>query len=106
MKNIFKILALAVTTVVMVTACTKVADLPYYENGNPVTLTASKTAVTATPADSLNAVIDFSWTNPEYKQDSSLYKFVLEIDSTGRNFAKKAMTMDLPSAHPMTWISV
>jgi len=91
MKNIFKILALAVTTVVMVTACTKVADLPYYENGNPVTLTASKTAVTATPADSLNAVIDFSWTNPEYKQDSSLYKFVLEIDSTGRNFAKKAM---------------
>ena len=57
MKNIFKILALAVTTVVMVTACTKVADLPYYENGNPVTLTASKTAVTATPADSLNALI-------------------------------------------------
>lgn len=91
MKNIFKILALAVTTVVMVTACTKVADLPYYENGNPVTLTANKTAVTATPADSLNAVIAFSWSNPAYKQDSSLYKFVLEIDSTGRNFAKKAM---------------
>lgn len=91
MKNIFKILALAVTTVVMVTACTKVADLPYYENGNAVTLTANKTAVTAAPADSLNQVITFSWTNPDYKQDSSLYKFVLEIDSTGRNFAKKAM---------------
>lgn len=91
MKNIFKILALAVTTVVMVTACTKVADLPYYENGKSVTLTANKTAVTATPADSLNQVIAFSWTNPEYKQDSSLYKFVLEIDSTGRNFAKKSM---------------
>ena len=91
MKNIFKILALAVTTVVMVTACTKVADLPYYENGKSVTLSANKTAVTATPADSLNQVIAFSWTNPEYKQDSSLYKFVLEIDSTGRNFAKKSM---------------
>lgn len=91
MKNIFKILALAVTTVVMVTACTKVADLPYYENGKSVTLTANKTAVTPTPADSLNQVIAFSWTNPEYKQDSSLYKFVLEIDSTGRNFAKKSM---------------
>ena len=65
MKNIFKILALAVTTVVMVTACTKVADLPYYENGNAVTLTANKTAVTAVPADSLNQVITFSWTNPE-----------------------------------------
>jgi len=91
MKNIFKILALAVTTVVIVTACTKVADLPYYENGKSVTLTANKTAVTAAPADSLNQVIAFSWTNPEYKQDSSLYKFVLEIDSTGRNFAKKTM---------------
>lgn len=91
MKNIFKILALAVTTVVMVTACTKVPDLPYYENGKSVTLTANKTAVTATPADSLNQVIAFNWTNPEYKQDSSLYKFVLEIDSTGRNFAKKSM---------------
>jgi hypothetical protein len=75
----------------MVTACTKVADLPYYENGKSVTLTANKTAVTPTPADSLNQVIAFSWTNPEYKQDSSLYKFVLEIDSTGRNFAKKSM---------------
>lgn len=91
MKNIFKILALAVTTVVVVTACTKVADLPFYENGKSVTLSANKTAVTATPADSLNQVIAFSWTNPEYKQDSSLYKFVLEIDSTGRNFAKKSM---------------
>jgi hypothetical protein len=89
MKNIFKILALAVTTVVMVTACTKVADLPYYENGNPVTLTANKTAVTATPADSLNAVISFSWSNPEYKQDSSLYKFVLEIDSTDGTSPRK-----------------
>ena len=43
MKNIFKILTLAVTTVLMVTACTKVADLPYYDNGTAVVLTASKT---------------------------------------------------------------
>jgi hypothetical protein len=91
MKNIKKYLSLAAILVLIVSACTKVADLPYYDKGQPVTLTASKTAVTATPADSLNQVIAFSWTNPEYKQDSSLYKFVLEIDSTGRNFAKKSM---------------
>jgi len=91
MKNIRKYLSLAAGLVLILSACTKVADLPYYENGNAVTLTANKTAVTATPADSLNQVITFSWTNPDYKQDSSLYKFVLEIDSTGRNFAKKAM---------------
>jgi hypothetical protein len=91
MKNIRKYLSLAAGLVLILSACTKVADLPYYENGNAVTLTANKTAVTATPADSLNQVITFNWTNPDYKQDSSLYKFVLEIDSTGRNFAKKAM---------------
>ncbi|HQV59910.1 MAG: SusE domain-containing protein [Chitinophagaceae bacterium] len=90
MKNIFKILTLAVTTVLMVTACTKVADLPYYDNGTAVVLTASKTSVAPTPADSLSAVISFSWTSPEYKQDTTLYKFILEIDSTGRNFAKEA----------------
>ena len=60
MKNIFKILTLAVTTVLMVTACTKVADLPYYDNGTAVVLTASKTSVAPTPADSLSAVISFS----------------------------------------------
>lgn len=89
MKNIFKILTLAVTTVFVVTACKKVADLPYYGNGTAVVLTASKASVAPTPADSLAAVIDFSWTSPEYKQDTSLYKFILEIDSTGRNFAKE-----------------
>lgn len=91
MKNNYKFLTLAAVLMLVIAACTKVADLPYYGNGNPVTLTASKTAVTAAPADSLNEVISFSWTNPEYKQDSSLYKFVLEIDSSGRNFAKKTL---------------
>lgn len=91
MKNIKKYLSLAAILVLIVSACTKVADLPYYDKGQPVTLTASKTAVTATPADSVNPVIAFNWTDPNYKQDSLLYKFVLEIDSTGRNFAKKSI---------------
>jgi hypothetical protein len=90
MKNILKLLTLAVTTVFVITACHKVEDLPYYTNGKAVVLTASKTSVAPAPADSAISVISFSWTSPEYKQDSSLYKFVLEIDSTGRNFAKKA----------------
>lgn len=89
MKNSYKYLTLAAVLMLLIAACTKVADLPYYGNGNAVTLTANKTAVTATPADSLTNVIDFSWTNPEYKQDSSLYKYVLEIDSAGRNFSNK-----------------
>jgi len=91
MKNIKKYLSLAAILVLIVSACTKVADLPYYDKGQPVTLTASKTAVTATPADSVTPVIAFNWTDPNYKQDSLLYKFMLEIDSTGRNFTKKSI---------------
>jgi hypothetical protein len=91
MKNIYKLLTLVVAIIFVIAACTKVADLPHYDNGTVVKLTASKTAVTPTPADSITSVIAFSWTSPNYAQDTSLYKFILEIDSTGRNFAKESI---------------
>lgn len=90
MKNLNKYLSLAAVLMLIVSACHKVEDLPYYEEGKSVALSADKTAVAPTPADSIANVITFSWTNPEYKQDSSLYKYILEIDSTGRNFSKEA----------------
>lgn len=67
----------------------KVPDLPFYKNGNPVVLTSSTNAVSTSVTDSNNNVLTLNWTNPNYAQDSSLYKFVIEIDSTGRNFAKE-----------------
>jgi hypothetical protein len=89
MKYINKFLLLTVIFAVVFAACRKVADLPYYGNGQAVTLSASKTSVVATPADSLNIVVSFSWTSPKYATDSGNYKFILEIDSTGRNFSKE-----------------
>jgi hypothetical protein len=89
MNTIKKLLLLLVGVSSFVAACTKLEDLPFYLNGNPVVLTASKTAVTPAVGDSNNAVISFSWTNPKYSSDSSGFKYILEIDSTGRNFAKK-----------------
>jgi|CXWL01.1.fsa_nt_gi hypothetical protein len=91
MKNIFKLLTLAVTSIFVITACTKVEDLPYYDNGTAVSLSASKTSVVPTPADSITSVIAFSWTSPKYSQDTGMYKFILEIDSAGRNFAKESI---------------
>lgn len=76
------------TAFLVFSGCRKVDDLPFYEKGTAVTLTASKSAVVATAADSSTSVIDFSWTNPNYQTDSSTYKFILEIDSSGRNFSK------------------
>jgi starch-binding outer membrane protein SusE/F len=89
MKMINKFLLLAVFVALVISACKKVDNLPYYGNGTAVTLTSSKTAVTPTPADSLVDVVTFSWSNPEYATDSSNYKFIVEIDSTGRNFSHK-----------------
>ncbi|MGB3006077.1 MAG: SusE domain-containing protein, partial [Chitinophagaceae bacterium] len=91
MKNINKLLSLAAALVLIVSACHKVEDLPYYGTGMKVTLTANKTAIAPTPADSLTPVITFAWSNPDYKQDTSLYKYILEIDSTARNFAKETI---------------
>jgi starch-binding outer membrane protein SusE/F len=87
MKQIQLILSAVVSCLIIFSGCDKVDDLPYYNNGTAVTLTASKTSVAPTPADSTKSVIDFNWTSPKYSTDTSTHKFVLEIDSSGRNFA-------------------
>lgn len=74
------------------TACNKLADLPTttYGNGTAPVLTSSVKSVAVQPADSNSTVITFSWTNPKYATSSSTQKFVIEIDSSGRNFSKEA----------------
>lgn len=69
--------------------CTKVDPLPFYEKGTAMTLKTDKLGVVATPADSNNTVVSFNWTNPKFGSDSSTFKYILEIDSTGRSFAKE-----------------
>jgi hypothetical protein len=86
----FKNFILLLTGVsVFLTACDKMDDLPSYEKGTAITLTASKTSVIPTAADSVTNIVDFFWTSPKYATDTNTYKFILEIDSSGRNFAKK-----------------
>ncbi len=84
-----KYLLLITGLFLLLAACHKVEDLPYYENGSAVTLTASSTTIAPTAADSANSVVTFSWTDPKYATDSANQKFILEIDSTGRNFSKR-----------------
>ncbi|MEI9912100.1 MAG: SusE domain-containing protein [Bacteroidota bacterium] len=75
---------------VVVTSCDKKDVLTFHQKGNEViTLTASSSNITPALADSLNTVVTFSWTDPKYATDSNTYKFILEIDSTGKNFANK-----------------
>ena len=93
MKNIFKICSSLLMLMIVFSACnkvdnlTKVEALPVYQLGVSPVLTSSTMAVAPTLADSNNAIITFSWTNPKYSNDSATTKYILEIDSTGKNFA-------------------
>ncbi|GAA4743737.1 SusE domain-containing protein [Flavisolibacter ginsenosidimutans] len=86
MKHISKLLLLS-TLAALLFACDKKDILPYYNKGSQVTLSASKASVTPTAADSTNKVLALNWTSPNYGVDPNTYKYVVEIDSSGRNFA-------------------
>ncbi len=90
MKNMFRAFLIMTCAALIFAACRKVESLPYYNNGNAVELSASATSLSPTPDDSLDAVISFSWTSPNYATDTSTYKYVLEID-TSATFATKYM---------------
>src|SRR5438552_15214717 len=89
MKYISQKLLFILASIAVFSACNKVKELPYYGNGNAVTLSSSSDAIAPTPADSSNEVISFSWTTPNYASDSSTFKYIVEIDSAGRNFSNK-----------------
>lgn len=87
MKNYFKSLLAVATTLLFFTACNKVGDLPSYANGKTPALTATTTTLAASAADSSNDLVTFNWSSAEYATDPANYKYVLQIDSAGKNFA-------------------
>jgi hypothetical protein len=83
-------------------ACEKPKDLPYHNLGNPTTLSASATTLIPVPADSTKAIVTLSWTFPNYATDSANMKYVIEIDSTGKNFSRevtKTVTKNLSATY-------
>ena len=95
MKYFSKLLVVAIGIVVIFSACNKtdnlfkVEALPVYQLGVSPVLSSSATAVAPSLSDTSNNVIIFSWTNPKYSNDSATTKYILEIDSSGKNFANK-----------------
>jgi hypothetical protein len=89
MKYLLKAGILTMVLAVILSACSKVSPLQLFSNGTPAVLTASSNAITPAPSDSNKVVATFSWTNPNHATDSNTQKFVLEVDSTGRNFSKE-----------------
>ncbi|MGC4101212.1 SusE domain-containing protein [Ferruginibacter sp.] len=92
MKYILKLLPVLMGMILVISGCDKLDKmdpLPVYQLGVSPVLSSSTTTVAPLLADSNKAVVNFSWTNPHYSNDSATTKYILEIDTTGRNFAKE-----------------
>jgi len=100
MRYINKLVFLSIAVSLVLMSCEKIGQLPFYENGTAVTLTASKTSITPTAADSAANVITFSWSDPKYATDSAKQKFIFAIDSTD-DFAH-AVTIQVNGALSMS----
>ena len=88
MKHSIKLSFLTVLLGLFFSACEKVGNLPYYQPGSVVALSSSSSTVAAAPADSSKVALTLTWSNPKYSVDSSTVKYIVEIDSSGRNFSK------------------
>jgi hypothetical protein len=73
------------------TACDKIEDLPFYGPGIDPAMNASATNIAPVPADSLKDVLTLDWSDPKYATDSNTVRFLVQIDSAGRNFAKASI---------------
>lgn len=95
MKHLSKFLLATIVSATFFAACSKLdtADpLPSYASGMAPGLNSSVTTLAAAPSDSDKAVITFSWTTPNYANDPATTKYVIQIDSAGRNFSKAIST--------------
>lgn len=85
MKSLIKYFA-AGALVATIAACDKVADLPYYNAGQPITLASSVAATTPAEADADKTIITFSWGDAKFATDSMNTKYIFELAPAGTNF--------------------
>jgi hypothetical protein len=90
MKKFAQLLLLSTLVMGIYSACNKADDLPYYAKGVKPVLTASSNTLAPPPADSNKTVLTLGWTFPNYGTDSSNVKYIVEIDSAGKNFSNPA----------------
>jgi starch-binding outer membrane protein SusE/F len=88
MKYLSKIIFTIFAVTFLLTACKKEGALPNYAESTAPVLSASKSIIAPTAADSSAEVVTLSWSNPMLSADSAQKMYIVEIDSAGRNFAK------------------
>src|SRR5678815_4947012 len=86
MRLLINLIFSIIGATVLFVACEKPKALPDYKLGTPVTLTATPGSLTPTGADATKAILTLNWTFPNYATDSANMKYIVEIDSAGKNF--------------------
>lgn len=87
MKSILNFIFLAAAGSVFLTSCEKAAILPLYGSGTAAVLSASSANVAPIPADSSKIALTLNWTAPNHATQPESIKYVVEIDTTGKNFS-------------------
>ena len=91
MKQIFKLLGVALFFATTFSACKKDENKIFYEGGKNPVLTVSSTAPLVLNINNKNLpAISFSWTNPDYKFTTGLSSqdvfYTLQVDTANVNF--------------------
>lgn len=89
MRSIINSALIVSGLIVFVTGCDKPSALPSYKLGNPVNLTSSASSISPKATDSTKTVLTLNWTFPNYATDSANMKYIVEVDTTGRNFSQE-----------------
>jgi starch-binding outer membrane protein SusE/F len=87
MRKYLKYIVPGLLLTMVQTSCTKTKN-QFFANGTTPTLSVSATTLAPPVADSQMNVLAVSWTNPHYATDSATELYTIQIDSTGRQFAK------------------
>ncbi|MBS4066431.1 MAG: SusE domain-containing protein [Chitinophagaceae bacterium] len=88
MKRIHKYLSLAVMAAGVFTSCEKADDLSVYSEATAAVLSTPTATIAPPPADSNKVSMILNWTDPKHATDPKTVKYVIEIDSTTRNFTR------------------
>jgi hypothetical protein len=87
MRKYSKYILPGVILTMVLASCTKMKN-EYFANGSTPTLSASSTSIAPATADSSSNALTLTWSNPHYATDSATELYIIQIDSSGRNFAK------------------
>src|SRR5829696_1682323 len=102
MRLLIKYFLSLISIALIIASCDKMDTIKQFSKGNAPDLGVNSVNIAPAIGDSNKSVLTLNWTDPKYATDSSHVKYVVEIDSAGRNFSKaisKTVTNTLTTSY-------